>query len=261
VVHARRGRRARTLAIALAAAALAGGRATAGAQLPTGDSLLRHAHVNVAALHPGQFEYQTTLERANSTMSIGTRTVTVSPATYAGAPAWLLLETRTGAGVNAVDSLFTDLVSLRPIHWSAVQGDARIVAEFRADTAFGGVSSPIGRRSMIVNVPNGSLVNGALLETVLRFEPLNTAWEDSTTTLSVSLGASGVLPTRIAVIGEDQVRVPAGTFDCWVVSVRADPARGLYWVTKTDPIVVRSVLDVPMLGGAQLVNSLTRVVR
>jgi hypothetical protein len=37
------------------------------------------------------------------------------------------------------------------------------------------------------------------------------------------------------------VRVPAW-FDCWVVAVHADQTKGLYWVTKIDPIVVRSTL-------------------
>jgi len=55
--------------------------------------------------------------------------------------------------------------------------------------------------------------------------------------------------------------VPAVTYDCWVVAVHADVGRGMYWVTKTDPIVVRSVLDVPAMGGAQLVSALTKVVR
>ena len=45
---------------------------------------------------------------------------------------------------------------------------------------------------------------------------------------------------------------------------RADPARGLYWVSKQDPIVVRSAVDVPGLapaGAAQLVSALTRIGR
>src|SRR5437764_577894 len=67
---------------------------------------------------------------------------------------------------------------------------------------------------------------------------------------------------RDSVIGDDNIRVPAGQFDCWVVSVRGgEGARGLYWVTKRDPVVVRSTLDVPALGGAQLVSVLTRVTR
>ncbi len=76
-----------------------------------------------------------------------------------------------------------------------------------------------------------------------------------------ALASNASLPTRFAVIGEDRVRVPAGTFDCWVVSVRADAGRSLYWVTKRDPIIVRAALDVPTMGGAQLIYALTRIGR
>jgi hypothetical protein len=106
-----------------------------------------------------------------------------------------------------------------------------------------------------------------MLETTLRFLPLQGAWEDSTLTLSITLNGNALVPTRLSVIGEDRIRVPAGTFDCWVVAVHADPARGLYWVTKRDPIVVRSSIDVPSLGrgadggGAQLISMLTRIGR
>jgi hypothetical protein len=100
-----------------------------------------------------------------------------------------------------------------------------------------------------------------MLETVLRLLPLQLAYEDSANVVSVTLGSNASLPTRFAVIGEDRVRVPAGTFDCWVVSVRADAGRSLYWVTKRDPIVVRAALDVPSVGGAQLIYALTRIGR
>ena len=100
-----------------------------------------------------------------------------------------------------------------------------------------------------------------MLETMLRLLPLSITWEDSASVLSVSVSSNTTLPARLAVIGEDRVRVPAGTFDCWVVSVRADPARGMYWVTKQDPIVVRSAIDVPSMGTAQLVSALTRIGR
>jgi hypothetical protein len=232
-----------------------------GAQLPNGDSVPRRTGIDVAALRAGQYSYQTTLERDASTTILGTRTVTTALTTYAGIPSWLLLETRAGDGIAATDSLVTDLSTLHPIHWSSTLGGARLSVEFRGDTVFGGTSAPTGRRSMAAAVPAGTLISAAMLETVLRLSPLQTAWEDSTNTLTVSLGGTSVVPTRISVIGEDRVRVPAGMFDCWVVAVHADSARGLYWVTKRDPIVVRSALDVPMLGGAQLVNALTRIGR
>jgi hypothetical protein len=241
----------------LAMAALHG----AAAQTQAGDNSPRRFRIPAAVITPGQFVYETTLERDAGTTVLGTRTVGVSQTTYAGSPAWLLLETRSGDGIPAADSLIAGIIDLHPIHWSSTVGGARLGAEFRGDSVFGATSAPSGRRSIVAAVPNGTLVSGPMLETALRALPLQTGWEDSTGTLSVSLSGNTVLPTRLSVIGEDRVRVPAGTFDCWVVAVHADPGRGLYWVTKRDPIVVRSALDVPALGGAQLVSALVRIVR
>lgn len=230
---------------------------------PTADSA-GQAHrfrVSAAALHAGQFLYQTVLERDASTTPLGSRTVSNTLTTYAGMPAWLMFETRTGAGIPASDSLIADTASLQPIHWNSQVGQARLGLEFRGDTAFGATTAPAGRRSIVAALPPGTIVSPAMLETELRLLPLAPGWRDSTTTLSVLLGATALLPTQLSVIGEDRVQVPAGSFDCWVVSVRAASAHGLYWVTKSDPIVVRSAIDVPSLGGAEMVNALTSIVR
>ncbi|HXD49193.1 MAG TPA: hypothetical protein VN600_10480 [Gemmatimonadaceae bacterium] len=221
----------------------------------------RGFHVSAGGLHPGQFLYQTVLERDASTTPLGSRTVSTTLMTYGGAPVWLMLETRTGAGIPATDSLIADSASLQPIHWNSTVGQARLGIEFRGDTAFGATTAPAGRRSIVAAMPAGTIVSPAMLETVLRLVPLQPGWHDSTTTLSVLLGATALLPTQLSVIGEDRVQVPAGSFDCWVVSVRAASAHGLYWVTKSDPIVVRSAVDVPSLGGAEMVSALTSIVR
>jgi hypothetical protein len=217
--------------------------------------------VSAGTLRPGQFLYQTVLERDASTTPLGSRTVTTAPITYNGTAVWLLLETRTGAGIPATDSLIADTAALHPIHWNSVVGQARLGIEFRGDTAFGATTAPAGTRSIVMALPTSTIVSPAMLETMLRLLPLGPGWQDSTTTLSVLLGAAALLPTQLSVIGEDRVQVPAGSFDCWVVSVRAASAHGLYWVTKSDPIVVRSAIDVPSLGGAEMVSALTSIVR
>ena len=217
----------------------------------------RTLRVDGTRLPRGQFVYETVLEHDLTGTSLGTRTVTMAPAPYKGIGAWLFVESKAGARIAGTDSLYVESSTLRPLHWSSTIGRARLGLEFRDDSAFGGTSAPAGQRSIVSAVPPGALVNAAMLDAVLRLLPIHAAWEDSANTLSVSLGGLTTLPTRISVIGEDNVRVPAGQFDCWVVSVRAaDVTRGLYWVTKTDPIVVRSALDVPGMNGAQYVSSL-----
>jgi hypothetical protein len=230
------------------------------AQVPVTDTTQHRFHLDASTLRPGQFTYETSLERNATTTILGSRTVTVARTTYNGSSAWLLLETRTTNGILSTDSLIADVSGLHPLHWSSTQGLARLAAEFRGDTVFGATAAPPGRRSIVSVIPSGTMVSSAMLETALRLLPLQTAWEDSTTVLSLTLSNTSIVPTRLSVMGEDRVRVPAGTFDCWVVAVHADQARGLYWVSKTDAQVVRSALDVPSLGGAQLVSALTRAV-
>lgn len=250
----------RARSVVLAALALAVGAALP-AQTPFA-AAPRVLHFDPSGLTPGQFVYETVLEHDVTGTALGTRVVTATATAYNGAGAWLLIESKSGGSIAGLDTLFVDQAALRPLHWSSTIGRAHLGIEFRNDSAFGGTTAPAGRRSVFAALPPATMVNAAMLEMVLRTLPLNAAWEDSTTTLSVSLNGVAPLPTRIAVIGEDNVRVPAGQFDCWVVSVRAaDLTRGMYWVTKRDPIVVRSALDVPGLNGAQYVSSLTTLVR
>jgi len=253
------------LLIAAGAVALATGVA---AQVPVGDTSRRsplHTSINRPPIDPtllksGSFVYDMSLERDASTTPLGTRTISATTTSYAGSPAWLLLETRIGDRISATDSLLVD-PSLHPLHWTAMLGQARLAAEFRGDSAYGATSGPPGRRSVVMAVPPRTIVSGAMLETILRIAPIQIGWEDTVATLSVSLTGASVAPTRMYVVSEDRVRVPAGTFDCWVVAVQSEGSKGLYWITKQDPIVVRSTLDVPALGGAQLVSALSRIAR
>lgn len=192
---------------------------------------------------------------------IGGRTVSAAEATYQGVPAWLLLETRTTERGLAADSLLVRRDDLHPLHWGATLGPARLSAEFVSDTAlFGATSAPTGRRSVVTNVPAGALVSGAMLETMLRLLPLQAGWHDSTVSVSVTLGSDMLLPTTLSVVREDTVTVPGGTFDSWVVDARAAGAETLYWVSKQNPIVVRSIEALPSPDGGRLVTELTRVV-
>ncbi|HEY4137676.1 MAG TPA: hypothetical protein VGN65_04435, partial [Casimicrobiaceae bacterium] len=150
--------RARNVAAAAILGAMTLAR-VAGAQAPVGDAVTRAPRADVRSLRPSEFVYQTTIERDVSTILLGTRTVTVLPTMYSGAPAWLLLETRAGDGIPATDSLVADMQSLHPIHWSSTLGRARVGAEFRGDSAFGGLSAPATRRSIVVSTPPGTLIS------------------------------------------------------------------------------------------------------
>ena len=148
------------------------------------------------------------------------------------------------------------MATLRPVHWSATSGHAHLALEFRSDSAFGGTSTPRGSTH---DVAGDSARNARERRDARDCSAPAAAHDgvggfDRRCCRSSVGGATRVLPTRLAVIGEDRVRVPAGTFDCWVVAVHADQTKGLYWVTKTRSDRGAEHAGPPTMGGAQVVE-------
>jgi len=56
-------------------------------------------------------------------------------------------------------------------------------------------------------------------------------------------------PVQLRVTGEERVRVPAGTFDCWRMTISHSGGVIDYWVRKSDGIAVRLVERNPPPGG------------
>ena len=236
---------------------LAGGAAHAWPQTPTPtDTTTRRLRVDATALRPGQWVYAMTVQREGTTVPVGSRTVSVAEVSHAGTASWLLIEQRTGEA-TAADSLTVARADLRPLHWASTIGRARLVLDVSGDSASGVATAPTGRRSIATTIPPGTLINQAMLETLLRLLPLAPAWQDSTVSLLLTVGSGVTIPTYLTVSGEASVSVPAGTFDCWVVVANAESVRATYWVTKKDPMVVQSTQPAGA-GGAQLMSVLTR---
>lgn len=200
-----------------------------------------HLALDIARLKPATFVYAMTQTRDTLTIPLGERTVSVSVAMYANAPAFQLLETRTGL-VPSSDTLFAAPTDLHPMHWGAAIGPAHLAAEFSGDTIFGGTEGPPGRNSFVLTPPGSVMASAAMFETALRLLPLQLGWRDSTSVLSITLAGAQTLPAILGVTAQDSVQVPAGRFDCWVVLATTRGAQATYWVTKTDPVVVRVTL-------------------
>jgi hypothetical protein len=230
------------------------------AQVPT-DTALRPFRIDGSVLRAGQSVYQTTIERSGAPVAIGWRTVTLSETTYGNMPAWLLLETRVAAGPTSTDSLIVGRADLRPLHWGSILGEARIGLEFSGDSVFGAVSAPQGRRSVAVATAPGLIVNQAMLEAALRTLSLRTDWVDSTVSLSLTMGGATTVPTTLMVSAEEEIRVPAGTYECWVVVASAAEGRATYWVAKRERVVVQSVQVLASPADARVVGQLIRTSR
>jgi hypothetical protein len=223
------------------------------------------------SLAPMVLTYQASVQLKTESRSLGERSVQLAKTTYAGLSAWEIVETR-GAGANAaVDTLVADYLTLAPFHWGAAQPmaglggsiqpvGARIAAEFRSDTMIGVMSSPAGRRSLIVALQPGAYVTAAHFEVALRGLPIAAQnWRDSTWLVVSGVGKSSSVPAAVQVVGEEKLDTPAGSFDCWMVTLSSDLGSTRYWVSKTDRIVIQSTQLVPESPGAVLLYQLSRI--
>lgn len=221
-------------------------------------------------LSPVVLTYVATLQRGTEIRPLGERTVQLSKTTYGGFSAWEIVETRGAGASAAVDTLVVDFLTLTPFHWGAMQPmpalsggmppiGARVAIEFRSDTMIGVMTSPPGRRNIFTAIPGGAYVTAAHFEVALRGLPIAAPnWRDSTWLVVSGIGKTSSIPADMRVTGEDRLMTPAGTFDCWIVSLVTELGTTQYWVSKSDRIVVQSMQVVPETG-AVLQYQLSRI--
>lgn len=233
---------------------------TASAPSHAQDTVARTRHLlalDVARMRPFTRSYDMVVHGGDSVVVIGQRDVVLGQATYAGQPAWLLTESRTGV-VAALDSLFLAF-DLRPLHWSSALGRSRLGAEFSADSMFGAVATPAARRSMILGIPPDLLVSTAMVEALVAVLPVAADWSDSAAVLAVDAGDLQVLPAELAIVGEEPPLQGDTTGGSWLLVVRTERAQLQLWIDKTLGEVTRIEQTLPPHVGTRLVFRLRAV--
>jgi hypothetical protein len=78
---------------------------------------------------------------------------------------------------------------------------------------------------------------------LLMAAPLARDWRGSASLVGWAVKPNDVVvPIELRVEGEERIQLPAGTFDCWRVSIRIAQKKITYWARKSDGLGVR-VLD------------------
>jgi hypothetical protein len=216
------------------------------------DTTIHRLPIDSTRLQPGHFVYRSVLLRDSSTTMLGDQQFVISAMDYAGTPAWLLARDGSQGVAMASDSLVVRRADLRPLHWSSTLGAARLAAEFTPDTVFGAMTSPLGKQTLIFPNRADLLVNPMAVDAVLGALPLAAAWRDSASMLVVDPGGTAIAPATLEVEGEEHVSVPAGEYDCWIVSLDTERGAERLWVAKQGQLVVRAEQVLPQLGGATL---------
>lgn len=211
------------------------------------------------AIRAGSWSYASTLTANGQSQSFGVRTITLSPARFRNADAWLLLDTQQNPAASATDSLFLsrgDLASMRRVtRIAAPMGEMVLSMDFTADSVTGSLSMGGQTQPVAMGNVRGSLVGDAVLLAVLTALPLAEGWKGTLPILNPQ--TRGAMPLALAVTGSETVTLPFGTFDAWVLSVEAGGTVATYHVAKGGP-VLKIAATVPQLGGARVESVLER---
>ncbi len=200
----------------------------------------------------------------------GARTVTrIDSARLNGAPVWRVT-TRTGGGGGvgdhgeraAAESLWVTRAELRPVarhvrvspylRYRYIDIEQRFAAEgvtgrMQAEANDGHVV----RRPIAQSLPDDAApyITDALAPLALVAAVPSRGWEGSVSIVGWAVVSRDVsYRASLRVVGEERVTVPAGTFDCWRLVVRARGRALDYWVRKSDGVGVRSLDATPRQG-------------
>lgn len=215
------------------------------------DTIADYRHLlslDLSRLQPFTRTYDMVVYAGDSVHVIGQRDVTLSTSLYAGQPAWLLLETRTGI-VPAVDSLFL-AIDMRPLHWSSELGKSRLGVEFSGDSIYGVAVTPAARRNLILGSRPDLLVSTAMIEVLAGLLPLTFDWSDSAAVLSVDAGDARLIPVELAVAGMQPG--DSTSIGAWIMAVRSERAQLLLWIDMGTGEVFRVEHTVPGHVGTRL---------
>ena len=173
-----------------------------------------------------------------------------------GTPAWRLTSVshdvvmgQERASVETVYVARADLrLMRRTVHVSPYSRFRRINVrqEFHGDSVNGrmttdgpsiGEGRPIARR---LPPQFGPYLSDAMAPLLLMPAPLAAGWTGSLSMLGWAVIPRDIfVPVEMRVEGEERIRVPAGEFDCWRLSIRFAGRKLSYWARKSDGLGVR----------------------
>lgn len=207
-----------------------------------------------ATLAPGSWSYASTVTRGTATVELARRTLSVRAAEHGGAPAWLILDETSARGQSMTDSLLVARADLRPLRRVADMGPMRIVLGFAGDSVRGTMTVPGGGESTVALATSGGapvVANSGMLESALTLLPLRAGWRGEVLQLAPSPMGTTLVPISLLVTGEEEVTVPAGTFDTWVLTASAGGAEQRLWVAKEGGRLVQQVATPPHAGDVE----------
>lgn len=191
--------------------------------------------VPVRDLEAVSLRYEGTFTVAGVTMP-ATSSLTVTPHPAGG---WAVAERAQLPRGVAVDSARLDVLSLAPRERIIQQGTTRIALRFAEHLATGTITTGDQTRSVSTDVSGWLVGDGAGAFLVNGRLPLRAGYR--ATLRHFDIRSLRTTSRHLAVVGSDQIAVPAGRFDTWVVEISNDgsSAPTMVWLDKASLVPVR----------------------
>jgi hypothetical protein len=208
----------------------------------------------VARLKPMKWLYVISLVTGEGTpQRIGFRTLSLTDTSYAGEPAWLVIDSRQMHTVTYAESLYVARADLRPLYRVQHTPTGQTVSRYARDsirTAFDDDSA--GHAAAAMPAVSGALPALYLVEGLLSASPLGPNWSATARMTAIGRDSSGVVSLALATVGQDKIDVPDGLFDTWVLTLTLGKSEEKLWVRKSDGVVLREELPVAGMAGASV---------
>lgn len=218
------------------------------------------AFTRPGAIHALALEFSRRVrDTAGRLVSQSTDSLAVAVADVSGTPAWQITSrVRDVAGTQPrveTETLYVARADLRmlqrAVHVSPYSRFERINIQqrFHGDSLTGrmttdGPSIWLGRAiARVLGPEDGPYLTGAFAPIALMSAPISSTWSGSASLLGWAVIPRDIfVPIELRVEGEERLTVPAGTFDCWRISIQLGGGAISYWVRQSDGLGVR-VLD------------------
>ena len=236
------------------AVALAQTASTAGPAAP------RITGVDGTRLTPRQVRFEHRLVDAAGTITVdGVSDLSLSRTTLDGRDAWMFIELSSGRAIEA-ETTYVTRTDLRPlgrlVHVRPYGSYKEIVVRqrFFLDSIIGWMNTDrtIGRR-IAREVPRKFgpyLASEGIAPLFLGSVVLGPTWSGSLSLVGWAVIPNDLFfPVAMRVDGEERVVVPAGTFDCWRLTLTSGGRTIDYWVRKTDGVGVKTHQRTPAPDG------------
>jgi hypothetical protein len=205
-----------------------------------------------ASFVPAKRAYVARLFSEGQAHRLGWRSLELTPTTFGGAPAWLLVDSREIGKMTLAESLYVAKATLSPLHRAVHTADQDIITHYTADSIVTTFTGEGGAARVALPGEANLIGNLYWIEPLFASLPLATGWTGSATTLFVGPKDHARVEMQLAVTGEEKIEIPDGFFDCWIVTLNIGNTAEQFWVRKADRLVLKESTPVAGIPGASV---------